>query len=780
MTPSMSSRHALSRDLPWPSIAVILIFLLLALLFIRLPLLNYLGFEFSFAVALAVPWLAGIPAIRLFRRRFTEKVGIDPPAFHQILRHALAQGWLLLLVPLAVATANLLFVRNCSYGEGLLFFLLIPGITVFWSVALAALCAMMFRRAFLAYTLLILACLLYPLYIGYTSPQIYSYNFVYGFFPGFSYDEVLTITPRLLLFRLVTLASGLLFVELSEVAGQLGPSKGRLIWRFAGFPRLKTGKWVRIALPGLILLLGWVLRAPLGFETSKEFLEQELGTSYSTEHFRIFYARESFSASEIGWIAALHEYRYAQVEAALQIRYHGTIVSYIYPDAETKLRLIGTKTTSIAKPWRHEIHLDRNSLEGTLKHELVHVLAGQFGMPVIRAHYHIGLVEGLAMAVDPEFGNRTLDQYAAAIKKFNLVTDPRGLISPIGFATRASAVSYVLMGSFCKYLIDRYGIVLFRSLYGGKSPADVYGKSYDALVDEWQKHLVAIEIPDSWRKHVRYYFDRPSIFAKECAREVAKRNEEGYRNLAGNNPAAAINNFTSALNTSWNTESYAGLIRASFNDGRYDTVVQLIAARAADSLHRSSLVNLDLLYGDARWHRGDADGARKAYEEILAIDLSETLDEAAAIRLTATEQKDLRAALPEYIVGSLSDSSALKLLGDLAQHSSSPIIPYLEGRLFFRQKNYARAIELFLSSKRDSLVPSLHGGAFQRSILNSRREQFIGEAYFRLEKFQQARVHFWESLNFTSNDLSVQRTDDWLDRCAWFERNGMSYIASRP
>ncbi len=554
-----------------------------------------------------------------------------------------------------------------------------------------------------------------------------------------------------------------------------GLAKGSVLDKIAGcsriFKKRRANAW--LVLLGASVVLAWVWRVPLGFETSREYLERTLGSSYRTEHFRICYSPESFSPSEIGWIAALHEYRYAQVEAALQIRYHGTITSYIYPDGDTKLRMIGTKTTNIAKPWLREIHLDRNSLEGTLKHELVHVLAGEFGMPVIRAHYHVGLVEGLAMAVDDDFGNRTLDQYAAAVMKFNLVNDPRQLINPIGFAMRASTVSYVLMGSFCGYLIDRYGIVLFRGLYGGKSPAVVYGKSYDDLIVEWRHYLARFRVPEAWREHVEYYFNRPSIFAKECAREVAKRNQEAYRDLAKNNAVTAMKEFSAALNTSWNTESYAGLVRASFGAGRYDTVVGLIDARSADSMHRSSLINLDLLYGDALWYQGNVVRARNAYEEILAFDLSEGLDEAAAIRLEATADPDLRAALPDYMVGSLTDSSALRLLEELRRRSSNPIIPYIQARLSLRQKRYQRAIDILQE-------PADPGRSFGYTILSARREQMLGEACFFLKKFQQARIHFWQSLNYLTNTASAGRVDDWLARCEWTERNGDRYIASRP
>src|SRR5712692_2780548 len=99
-----------------------LIVLALSVLLVRIPLLNYLGFEFSFVIALAVPWLAGVPAIRMFRSLLPDRRAVTLPDFYRIVRRSLAQGWAILLVPLAVATVNMLFVRNCSYGEGLLFF----------------------------------------------------------------------------------------------------------------------------------------------------------------------------------------------------------------------------------------------------------------------------------------------------------------------------------------------------------------------------------------------------------------------------------------------------------------------------------------------------------------------------------------------------------------------------------------------------------------------------------------------------------------------------------
>jgi tetratricopeptide (TPR) repeat protein len=748
------------------------ILLLFSIAVIQLPLLNYLGYEFSLVIALAVPWFCGIPAMRTFRTRLPLLQGVGLPEVRRAARDALRQSGLILLLPVVVATANAFFVRNCSYLEGLLFYSLIPGITAFWCVGLALFCRLLFPRPQRAYWLFIVLVLIYPLYIGYFSPQIYSYDFIYGFFPGFSHDEVLTITPGLLLFRLVTVLTGLLLFCVAQFLVINGLTRGKLVSRLAGFSALLTRRRLHgwIGLLCLVCALAWVLRDRLGFETSEGYLEQTLGSTYSTDHFRIYYSSESYSPSEIKWVAALHEFRFSQVEAALQVHFRGKVASYVYPDGDTKQRMIGTKMTNIAKPWRREIHIEKSSLESTLKHELVHVLAGEFGLPIIKIHYHAGIVEGLATAVGTDFGNRTLDEYAAAAKKFAVISDPRSLINPVGFALKAPGVSYVLMGSFCKYLIDRYGIVLFRSLYGGKSPSVVYGKSFDGLIGEWQRYLDRFDVPESWRPHVEFYFKRPSIFARECARQAAKHNERGYSKLAAHDPADAMEDFSAGLRTSWNSESYAGLMRSAYDAGRYDTVVELMNSPAIDSLHRTGLLNLNLLYGDALWHRDDFDGAKAAYQQILALDLSEPLDEAAAVRIESIEDPGLRLPLREYFMGSRNDSSSLQLLDDIRRRSRNPFVAHLEGGLCLRMRMFDKSIELL-----DPVA-----GKLSSPILNARSERMIGEAEFRLKNFEQARAHFWQALNFIANASSAQRIDDWIDRCGWYEKYGGKFLDATP
>ena len=46
--------------------------------------------------------------------------------------------------------------------------------------------------------------------------------------------------------------------------------------------------------------------------------------------------------------------------------------------------------------------------------------------------------------------------------------------------------AYTLAGSFVGFLIERYGVGLFRSLYETENFEKVYGKSLDTLEKEWR------------------------------------------------------------------------------------------------------------------------------------------------------------------------------------------------------------------------------------------------------------------------------------------------------
>ena len=56
---------------------------------------------------------------------------------------------------------------------------------------------------------------------------------------------------------------------------------------------------ISLAVCVVLLSAAWILRVQLGFESSAQFIRRTLGEEYTTEHFRIYYSRGSFSDEEI-------------------------------------------------------------------------------------------------------------------------------------------------------------------------------------------------------------------------------------------------------------------------------------------------------------------------------------------------------------------------------------------------------------------------------------------------------------------------------------------------
>jgi predicted negative regulator of RcsB-dependent stress response len=741
--------------------AILFIFTI-SIVLTQIPLLNYLGYEFSVAMATCMCVVSGLLPIGSFRAEFKDMQTILSETFWKRYKENLLVHSFLLCIPLVVMTINMAAVKNCSYVEGLGFYFLVAVITTAFCIALAGLCFVMFRRARLAYCVIVLFILSHVLRLGYFTPQIYAYNFIVGYFPGLSYDEVLTITPSFVFFRIVTIIGSVCFFSLTMLLVRTTSPRDSLLTRAVEFVnRLVRGSdSMKSTFLGtaVLLIVVWIVRVDVGFESSNAAIEKKLDRFLRTEHFTIHYAAGSFTEDELDWLAAEHEFRFHQVVERLQISSPGTIISYIYPTEEVMRHFIGVGRTNIAKPWRREIHLNKGSWNGVLKHELVHVLAGEFGMPVIRAHYNIGLVEGLAMAVEWDFGNRTPHEYAASMEHFGLSQDVGRLLSLTGFALQASSVSYVLSGSFCRFLIDRYTAFRFKELYRGKSFETVYGKDVESLIREWENFLHRIPVQDDWEPHVQYYFNRKSIFAKECARHIALLNEKGGRELRTGNHARAMHFFNTSLQESWNTEAFAGLMRAAYGASEYDTIAQLMEGQLGENF--SSVANLLSLYGDAQWKRGNYQSARNAYEDAVRLDLSEAHNEAATVRLAVLDDTRLRDTLQSFFVNIEPDSIKIALLDQAFEHTRNPLLHLLKAQVLYRHRDYEGARRSLDNTEDDKWQTA-------NSQLRLLREKLNGWCAFRERNYQKARMHFWQAMNYTSNDATILRLNDAIDWCEW-------------
>lgn len=744
------------------TLAVIVLYTLVALVCTRIPLVHSLGYESSFVFAIVGSVASGLFAVGRIRRVYGEK-SLERPLVIQGTRRAVrtsaGTNLILLLFPLGVLLANAFFVKNCSLIQGILFFLLLPAVSVVFSTAVAFFCVMHYRHPRLVFFLFFFATFAYAVAVGYYTPAIYSYNFFYGYFPGFTYDEALSVTSTLVSFRLITIALAMVFFwtgNLLLVATTPVDSiktKGSTLFRALVHP---SHRGLFIVL--ILLAVGvYVFRCDLGYEATGGYIQSVLGGEVKTAHFDIYYPRGLISANEAARLADEHEFRYEQLLNAFSLPRFSRIASYIYPSADAKFRLIGAGYTDIAKPWNEQIHITLQSVHSSLQHEMVHVIAGRFGVPVIRASMRMGLTEGLPMALEGSYGARPLDVYAAAMEQMNVAPDIQLLLSPAGFLTNAPAVSYMLAGSFSRFLIDTYGIRSFLRAYGGGDWKTIYGRPLPLLVREWKDYLRSIDLDGTDIAATKAFFSRTSILQKVCPRVVGERNRIAGRALAQRQYAVAESLYAISYQEGGSFESLSGVVTAAFRRGAYDSVTTILARAETSGGPPERFLLLALLRGDAMWGLDSTDEALQYYHELRTVDLTDGYTEASGLRLVALSHRNA-AAYRSYFLTDATDSARIHMLDSLLQGSPhDTLLLYLHGRELMRIGDYSGAA-------RDMDSISFED---QDDILEAQRLTSLGLAAYYTGQYQEARKWFWISLNYDDSDVTEASVNDWIDRCEW-------------
>lgn len=577
-------------------------YVVLGLLLWPVPLLNVLQVESAAVVAFIAFFVAGWSAIGHFQ-------GGESGLLREVGRQEAA-----LLIPLGMLTVAQLWAPNCTYAQGLLFYVLFPVVTVVFAVTLAfALTGAGLSRPTLSLAGIgILVSLAGPVYDLGFHPQLYTYNHVFGGVLGPIYDEQLAVRSGLFVFRGLTLlwAGG---------AALIGA-------RFRGW----GPTW---GPPVCALIIGAVywFSTPLGMNTSAEHLQEELGGHLRTEHFDLYYDPDRLEPQAAEALADDHEAYYAHLRERLAIEPGEgpeRIQSYLYPNRDVKARLTGARSTSVTPVWlgAPQVHLLVDRVDPSLGHELAHVFSRPYGLPLLHASWAPGLVEGWAVALEPPApypSAHDLVSVATATDSVGALSGKADAIasrlSPWGFWTGRSAVSYAAMGSFVQYLLDAYGPEPLKQVYARGNFEEVYGQSLASLAEEWsqmlrERPLVARAAHDV----VFRQFTQPSLFETECphyvpphrrqfqeAQRAARRGDSVQVDVHLKNALAAEPRYAAA---------HAALARRRLAGGGAATV-----HRQLDTLKASNRpAVLQRLLGDAHAILGDSSAAKHLYHDAWA------------------------------------------------------------------------------------------------------------------------------------------------------------------
>jgi hypothetical protein len=127
---------------------------------------------------------------------------------------------------------------------------------------------------------------------------------------------------------------------------------------------------------------------------------------------------------------------------------------------------------------------------GALLHEIVHIYApndNRFLAEGLAVYLHTRLAGNPAF---PTFGREFRPLAARSLSGLDSLQGLNGVRTPRPLGTIMNEqTAYILAGSFVGFLIERYGLPMFRRLYDTGDYAAVYGKSLQTLEQEWRLDL---------------------------------------------------------------------------------------------------------------------------------------------------------------------------------------------------------------------------------------------------------------------------------------------------
>lgn len=730
-------------------VAALIVLLVLSLFLTQVPLFNYLGYEFAAIIALGWSFIAGLLTISFWKKSGQEQHREIRPFIHRLP----FLGLVPLFLPLLIICLNAFFVKNCSFLGGSILFILIVVPAVLFAQALAFFVAVWVRRwKKTTFVFVWFTALFHILYVTFTGAQIFAFNPLVGYFAGLTYDESLEVADRLLLYRIGTLAFTLLLVMAAQYLHDRRQPEGEPTP--AAPARLRQG--FALAL-GLMVMLMFFFSSDLGLSSSESHIERTLGGSAETEHFIITYPDSVLTGDRLAQVVQLHEFYYMQLSRALRVRPTRKIHSFLYASADQKGRLIGAAGTNIAKPWLWQLHINLGDVDASLKHELVHVFAADFGFPLIRIGINSGLIEGLAVAVERVEYEEPIHRLAALVVQNDQGPDVESLFSITGFMKSPAGVSYVVAGSFCRYLIDRYGIRRFKMLYRTGEFTLLYGKPLPMLIKEWERFLAGFHFNGGDRAKAEYLFKRRSIFGKECARVIANVNKETRGLLAQRRYEEALASAERSLGHTLSVDAAFQKTTALLRLGRYNEAVGFAESKLADSTTSASFLTLRVLLGDAYWAVDSVESALKVHAEILRSHLSISWDEALSLRLEILLRPDLARTLKPYYVSLNEDSARVSLL-ERSVHAEpdEPVTKFLLARERIAHEKFDEAIQLL-----DAIPP------MKSPILELARQRRLGQLLLVLGRYERAKVYFWQSLNHVYRDSQALEIEEKLRFCEW-------------
>ena len=395
------------------------------------------------------------------------------------------------------------------------------------------------KRAYLLLIISLIILILIPLLELYLYPQIYFYSPLIGFFPGSIYDEDINIDYKLIIYRLLNF----LFIYSFYIL-----SKRSLI----------KSKTILACSIVVALVVSFFLSPIFGFSTNEKRLTNILPNKIDTDKFIIYF--DKIDSVEQKILTIHFQYYFSELQKSVKTTPSKKVKAFVFENDDDKRRYFGSGNADVAKPWLYQIYLDKYSWKSTLKHELAHIFSSEFGSSFLKLAGNLNpfLIEGFATANDPFIDILSVDNLAAIHYKNSNQNIIPSLNRSFNFFGFNSTLSYIYSGSFCKFLIESYGIEKFKRYYSSNNFEEAYSKNFNDVIEDYLNFLKKTSTDSSSGKF-HYYFGRKALIQKDCPRFIAKKIKKAWSYFEDGDIIKAKQIFSDILSHSDNYSALIGL-----------------------------------------------------------------------------------------------------------------------------------------------------------------------------------------------------------------------------
>ena len=574
----------------------ILILTLLNLLLTFLPLTKTLGYEFSVINGILLFIIGGLQIITIQRK------GFIADASDLFLNNKLFTS-ASIMIPFLIGFLSSVLNSNCPIKGGILFYLIITIPSLFIGVSLGSFCTALSKKySFLIFIIITLGLIFSSITEFFFNPQIYFYNPVFGFFPGTIYDEDLNFDRILVAYRIFNIAFYILLFYASRLILNNSITKKILV----------------VCALIIISFLFSISKPRLFFATDKSRIENELTATIVTNNFQIHLPDSLSGDKQNRYNALLHECYLHQIIIQLNLSFPHKIDSYLFAGKESKRELLGSGNADIAKPWLNQIYLNYYNYGVTLKHEIVHVIAGEFGVTPFKvsAGFNPAIIEGLAMSVENNYDGYPVHYMAKLAFSSGYKYRLDKLFSGLNFFSQTSSIAYIYAGSFLKYLNDQFGISKVKYLYETNDFQKVYGKDLKELAKSYEAFLENYQIEFN-RNSAQLYFGGVTIFKKYCPRMAAFDVKKAWELYKNKNYSEALDLFKNVYSYSNSYQSLLGIISAYSAGKKYTLAAQYLNNQIVNFISSQYYYNLELILGDLLIRADQPVKAISLYDSLL-------------------------------------------------------------------------------------------------------------------------------------------------------------------